>query len=819
MNQDNDLKILRTYDGNVLYREEYTNRTTRQITRSDGPAVIIYNKSGEVVSEQWYLNGVRQSFNDKPAIITRDDNDVSKIVVLQWFKDGVLHRDSGPASIQYLDEDIEEIRYMQEGKLNSIDNDQPARIIRNSVTKKHIREEWYHEGLRHRDFNEPARIIYSEITGEEIIREWWINGERLTHHNFISISKTGDNKQVVITARIKNMVRGEITVIPDSNFIQIKRGASINVCLNYISSLFFKDIVFGEKFTKIILEEETDTIPEEIDVDELISFFFQNSYTYNEIQIAFDYPGIVSSDLELGRNYILHKPTGYRMGFAIEISKQVYITEYNGSLHILVKSLMNEDFEDIETPLFRQGISWETVRENLWTDNSEPFSQICDKQFNDTTSLSIVRERVKSLKTECLKAEENQLDSDPEFRNSYVKDTVKTFSSLFNPYENDEYEGDEYIKILVPKNKPPVISWLENLILINPFMLNDGSYKFTFEGQSGIDAGGLTSQYFTLLGPSIRDVFFKVLGLGDRYYVTDASDSEIMAKLSGMGLQISGGDETEFINAVYEEIGRLILNSLINNYTLEIPLSRVIGHVFTDLEGELKWELPTYYALEEGGKCFSDSLYNKSGGVSDSDLLKSYIYTYPEIIEKLNIPEDDWETWVDNLDLKNKEKLSEVIVNTWVDRSMSTYMKHAHRIQRMALGFSLARDALSAAGIKSHELLGILYKEKFTRRELEKWVDRMYAEVENEYTKRFREVVKNHPIEDADFFKSLLFFWSGTRNINDDVRYNLTTTSSGYFLAHTCSIQIDIPKIDNADKMKEVLVESIKLSGDYFGMA
>lgn len=818
MEEKSDLRVKRIFDGNILFSEEYVSKVTKKITRPDGPAVIIYNKSGEVVSEQWYLNGYRHSYNDQPAIITRDENDVSKIVVLQWFRNGVLHRDSGPASIQYLNEDLEEIRYMQDNELSSIDDDTPAKIIRNFVTKKHIREEWYKFGVRHREFNEPARIIYSEVTGEEVIREWWIRGERLIHHGFINISKSDDNKDIVITSMIKNMNKSEIVIIPDSNFIQIKRGVSINVCLNYESSLIFKDIVFGEKFTKIILEAKSGVIPEEIDVDELIGFFFQPEYNGDEMKIVINYPGIVASDIEMGRNYIIHKPTGYRMGFPVEISNQVDIIEYNNSLDISVKNLMGEDFDDMDTLLFRQGISWNTVKENHWTDNSEPFSQICDKQFNDTTSLNIVRERVKLLKNECLKTEENQVESDPEFRNSYVKNTMITFSHLFNSYEAED--GDDLIEIFVPKNKPPVISWLENLDTINPLMINDGSYNFIFEGQTGIDAGGLTSQYFTSLGSSIRDVFFKELGLGGRYYVTDASDSEIMNKLRSMGLNdVNENNETEYINSIYESIGGLILNSLINNYTLGIPLSRVIGRVFTELEGELKWELPTYYALEEGGKCFSDSLYNKTGGITDSELLKSYIYTYPEIIEKLNVSEDDWETWVDNLDLTNKEKLSKQIITTWIEKSVSLYIKQIDRVSRMALGFSLARDALSAAGIKSHELLGVLYKEKFTKSEIENWVDNFYSEDENEYTERFRNIIKNHPIEDSEFFKSLLFFWSGRLNINDNVRYNLTTTSSEYFLAHTCSIQIDIPKIDNPDMMKEKLIESIKLSGDYFGMA
>lgn len=100
--------------------------------REDGPAVF----DGRTRLTQHYKNGILQNPPDKPAVYyskpNSEDPDESKCMI--YCKDGVLHREDGPALI------------------------------------KGSHQEWWMDGIRHRE-NEPALI-------NDTRKEWWVNGIR-----------------------------------------------------------------------------------------------------------------------------------------------------------------------------------------------------------------------------------------------------------------------------------------------------------------------------------------------------------------------------------------------------------------------------------------------------------------------------------------------------------------------------------------------------------------------------------------------------------------------------------------------------------------
>ena len=113
-----------------------------QIHRIDGPSIIEFYENGHIKSTSWYINGRLNRMEDLPSIIGYDNNGQRQIISKNWFKDGVRHRDNGPAFINY-------------------NNGQ--------IIKK-----WYKDGQLHRD-DGPAIINY-DINGQIISQAWYING-------------------------------------------------------------------------------------------------------------------------------------------------------------------------------------------------------------------------------------------------------------------------------------------------------------------------------------------------------------------------------------------------------------------------------------------------------------------------------------------------------------------------------------------------------------------------------------------------------------------------------------------------------------------
>jgi len=95
--------------------------------------------------------GILHSYNDKPAKI-------DKYGTKTWYKEGIYHRENGPALVK----SEFEVWYLN-GKMHRANG--PA------YTNKLGTQEWYIHGKRHRE-DGPAVI---KANGD---KEWWLNGER-----------------------------------------------------------------------------------------------------------------------------------------------------------------------------------------------------------------------------------------------------------------------------------------------------------------------------------------------------------------------------------------------------------------------------------------------------------------------------------------------------------------------------------------------------------------------------------------------------------------------------------------------------------------
>jgi hypothetical protein len=159
-----------------------------QLHREDGPASITKTSKTHVSIEKWYVNGQLHRENG-PAIKYENGKK-------EWYKNGELHREDGPAV-----EDAFHVWY-KDGKRHRIGG--PALYTPEGSYHNNPRQEWWENGKLHR-VDGPAIIdgngkyqewrlnglrhrtdgpAITEDRGNKFHLEWWINSNELTFEAF-----------------------------------------------------------------------------------------------------------------------------------------------------------------------------------------------------------------------------------------------------------------------------------------------------------------------------------------------------------------------------------------------------------------------------------------------------------------------------------------------------------------------------------------------------------------------------------------------------------------------------------------------------------
>jgi hypothetical protein len=144
-----EAEIKEIYDarGNLIIRCWYKDG---KLHREDGPAGIQYNKDGHKMGERWYKNGQLHR-EDSPAEIRYGYN--GKIVYEAWAKNGRTHRENGPAIINYW--------------MNGLKS----------------AEIWVYKNKLHRT-DGPAVIEY-DLYGDIELEEYYVNNIKITKEEFL----------------------------------------------------------------------------------------------------------------------------------------------------------------------------------------------------------------------------------------------------------------------------------------------------------------------------------------------------------------------------------------------------------------------------------------------------------------------------------------------------------------------------------------------------------------------------------------------------------------------------------------------------------
>jgi len=167
IHRDGDLPALIEGDRKVWYKNGVKHRD------GDLPGYI------EGKTQKWYVRGVLHREGDLPAIIEHEFltyiSSPDYYLTFSWFRDGKLHRDQDrPARIKGKEEHV--LPFLDNSMYNTItDGWEKEYFSRWDVPLKlhnDIDQEWYKDGIRHRDGDKPA------IRNGHGYMVWYKNGEK-----------------------------------------------------------------------------------------------------------------------------------------------------------------------------------------------------------------------------------------------------------------------------------------------------------------------------------------------------------------------------------------------------------------------------------------------------------------------------------------------------------------------------------------------------------------------------------------------------------------------------------------------------------------
>jgi len=132
--------------------------------REDGPAYVEHRPSGTVV-ERWHKDGIHHR-EDGPAYVERRPNGT---VVEWWYRNGVLHREDGPAWVEHRRDGTVVERWRKDGKIHREDG--PAWVEHRPNGT--VVEWWYRNGELHR-IDGPARV--ERDPDGTVTEAWYLDG-------------------------------------------------------------------------------------------------------------------------------------------------------------------------------------------------------------------------------------------------------------------------------------------------------------------------------------------------------------------------------------------------------------------------------------------------------------------------------------------------------------------------------------------------------------------------------------------------------------------------------------------------------------------
>lgn len=155
-----DISDLRKIKNLLMSKDE-----SKEIIAEDGDrkTIMRLNEDNRVSKIETYLKEKLHSFNNRPAIIEYDAYGL--VAQEEWYENGIQHRDGKPAFIKFTGNKVICEKYIKNGLLHN--EKAPAEVNYKthyhggSYTTKLYSESWYKNGQLHREGDNPAFIRYS----------------------------------------------------------------------------------------------------------------------------------------------------------------------------------------------------------------------------------------------------------------------------------------------------------------------------------------------------------------------------------------------------------------------------------------------------------------------------------------------------------------------------------------------------------------------------------------------------------------------------------------------------------------------------------
>ena len=739
-------KIRESFPNKTLLEYRWLDSQGRKHRVEKAASIEFNTPSPGIVTKTWFRNGKPYREDDKP---TREVRSETFLISLSWLdEEGRPHRESDvlPAEKYWSKPNVLSVeKWMRGGKLSRY-TDKPSYISYHPNRQPSVMK-WLVNDVYKRDDDKPTEVKYSQ-DGTIVEEAWYSDKERIVG----SISRFGFGEE-------------------------FKREGDQPALIKYYDNGKLK----SQKWFINGLEGR------EGDKPSLIEYYqsgniSKESWTVNgKKHRSGDQPAVIA--------YFQNGEVSSRGWFKEGLSHRENgpsTLEYNMSGRVTFKSYFINGMPSLPPRREMLMEKFETLLKDRPGKIAMRDIPICNRIFKpNPSSSSEFKQTIIQLKEEC-ETLESTVDCNDYYercRRGILKEADTMITSKFPTIETTR--GGE-LSTLFGRG----ISLFSNI----------DKMFVKFKGERGIDDGGLRRQFVLNICEQLRPLFeyLNQGGTDPRMYISRKPDQEIIDKI-GQGFKL------ENLLLIYEFAGALFGHAVINEYSTEIPLSRLmLSAMVSEDSGVSTQDLMTYYLLENDTDDAMDRMYQMAP-------------TSPEYVEEF-IKDTASERYLFE-NLSGKAHPGKVYMDAFIN------------------GFVDVSEYLSVLNITPGELFRNVCKTNITPEKFKDFLERIVVFDEiGPVNKQFvidtlsnkDEVLYNFLKEKVgegevsrdqllvDFYKGLLKYWSESNVIDSSQPYTIKGTSiiPADFFPHTCSYTMDINvgflNERNAGEFLERLFEAMK---------
>ena len=633
-------------NGNPKEISWYRNYTRH---RDNGPALELFYENGNPKETIWYHKN-KKNREDGPAEETFHENGQIKSRI--WYNENKVHRESGPAKEMFHTNGTKKSEEWFDHGVNKhpVNIQEPSRIEYHGNGTVHVRNWTDEHGNGYRITDTFIEVYTNE---KEMIERILSNvgDENSSIHsnedNIILIKvRQGKAKGDIIMAifnegfdyterysietaqNIKYKQNGELSKVSWINYTDKYEEYYYHTDTNGMSfsSYSIDDFVFETEYTeresksheftyilnprpssrfddKLLLQSLNDR-PSVIRYDQAGNVIEEQWHERGRLSREGDLPAVImygASGIIRQREWFLYGDRG-----RVNNAEPSIIEYYEGTDNANLTVRRNEWYIDGIHRIRAQGgpglieysPTGEVVRQIYYNElDEEEFEMredypikdpnpVCDTVFQPSLeSTTEFIERINTLRTKCYSLE-STTDCDKYSRDVFRLVTATLMENQIAPTHDVTREHE-------------LESAFANNLPLNRNMDNYQMRFFRADGSSepGSDAGGLRRQFFNSVCKQALDLF-EYLNINSddrRMFVSGKTDEELLELLNRNGQSFTQGD----ILGLYTFVGRLFIHAIGNEYSTEIPLSRVLLKAMVEADNGLATnDLLLYYLLE-----------------------------------------------------------------------------------------------------------------------------------------------------------------------------------------------------------------------------